>query len=134
MHLESSGIHAEGGSVMCKSRECHYVLIHRYYNIPLVNLIKNAKILKFTSCEVKHNYYEQKVRVLATLVYAQFMGIQSHCHSLASLCAGAQGHPVTSSWLTSLCVGAQGHPVTSSQLTPSKCQGQSRSGYYQVLH
>ena len=55
-------------------------VIHRYYNIPLVSLLKNAKILKFTSCEIEHNYCEWKVRVLATLVYAQFMGIQSHCH------------------------------------------------------
>ena len=55
-------------------------VIHRHYNITLVSLIKNAKILKFTSCEIEHNYCEQKVKVFATLVYAWFMGIQSHNH------------------------------------------------------
>ena len=53
---------------------------------------------------------------------------------LTSLCAGGWGHPVTLSWLASLCVGAQGHPVTLSWLTSSICQGQSRSGHYQVHH
>ena len=69
-------------------RKCHVqksrmslCVIRRYDNISLVSLIKNAKILKFTFCEVKHNYYEWKVKVLATFVYAQFMGIQLHCCS-----------------------------------------------------
>ena len=54
-------------------------VIHRYYNIPLVSLFKNAKILKVTSCEIKHNYCEQKVRVLATLTCTQVhRDVQSH--------------------------------------------------------
>ena len=115
-------------------------VICRYYSIPLVSLIKTCKILKFTSCEIEHNYCEQKVRVLATFVYAWYMGhavtlsqLTSLCVGawghpvtlswLASLCAGAEGHPVTASPLASLCAGAQGHPVTSSWLTSSMCQG-----------
>ena len=47
----------------------------------LMSLIKNAKILKATTCEIEHNYCEQKVRVLATLTCVQVQGdIQSnHC-------------------------------------------------------
>ena len=51
---------------------------------------------------------------------------------ITSLCAGAQGHLVTSSHLTSLCADAQGHPVTLLWLMSSIIQGQSRSGHYQV--
>ena len=56
VHMESSGIHM-CGSVVCTVENVSHV-IHRYYNIPLVSLIKNAKILKFTSCEIEHNYCE----------------------------------------------------------------------------
>ena len=125
-------------------------VICRYYNIPLVSLIKNAKILKVTSCEIQHNYWEQKVRVLATLTcvwvcrgiqsnYCSWLhcvwvhrDIQSHHHSWLHYVWMHGEYPFTSSWLTSLCVDAQGPPVTSSQLTSSICQGHPGSRHYQV--
>ena len=40
VHLESSGIHMEEGSVLCKSQECHYVLSVDI--ITAVNCAKNS--------------------------------------------------------------------------------------------
>ena len=124
-------------------------VICRYYNIPLVSLIKMLKFWSLHSVELSITVMSKRWGCWLPLVYAQFMGIQSHHHSWLHCvqvhgdiqshhhgwlhcCAGARGHPVTSSQLTSLCAGAWGHPVTLSQLTSSICQGQSRSGYYQV--
>ena len=60
-----------------------------------MSLIKNAKILKFTSYEIEHNYCEQKVRVLATLINTQCMGASSHIITVDFIvcgCTGASSH------------------------------------------
>ena len=107
---------------MQKSRMSLWV-IHRYYNIHLVSLIKNAKILKFTFCEVKHNYYEQKVRVLATLLYAWLMGIQSHHHGwlhCVQVHGDIQSH--CHGWLLAYARGSLGQGSTRSFI---ECQSRS---------
>ena len=90
-------------------------VIHKYYNIPLVSLIKNAKILKFTSCEIKHNYCEQKVRVLATLIYAQCMGASSHfvmVNFIVCGCTGFSSHIITVDFIVCGCMGTSSHIIT----------------------
>ena len=89
-------------------------VFHRYYNIPLVSLIKNAKILKFTSCEIKHGYCVQKVRVLATLICAQCMGASSNIITVDFIvcrCLGTSSHIITADFIVCGCTGTSSHVV-----------------------
>ena len=109
-------------------------VICRYYNIPFVSLIKNAKILKFISCEIEHNYSEQKMRVLATLVYAWYTGIQSHHHGwlhCVRVHRDIQSH--CHGWLHCVWVHGDIQPHHHDWLLVY-AGGQSGSGHYQVLH
>ena len=89
-------------------------VINRYCNIPLVSLIKNAKNLKVTSCKIKHNYCEWKVRVLATLTWVWAHGdIQSHHHGWLH-CVWMHGNIQSHhcGWLLAYARGVPGQDIT----------------------
>ena len=108
-------VHVQKGVVCTKIEKCLSCYPYIYYNIPLVSLIKNFKILEFTSCEIKHNYCEQKVRVLGTLIYAQCIGTSSHIITVDFIvcrCTGASSHIIMVALIVCRCTGTSSHIVT----------------------
>ena len=128
VHLESSGTCQK---CCVENVSC---VIHRYCDIPLVSLIKNAKIWSIHPVKSSITIVSKRWGCWLLSFMHGAWGHPVTLSRLTSLCAGAWGHPVTLSWLTSMCAGVQGHPVTSSQLTSNICQGQSMSGHHQVHH